>query len=417
MFANYTTDDPRHAKPLCDALRGLRRDNPEQEADEVLRADGWNTQHEVFHPKDGQYPAFYISQSSLGMVILIDGTDNLASAMSQAADYIDGVLTSGLNPRLLRTEAAAGFVAGVSRQAPFTVPQRVYMAGWSYGATIATYLYFHFRNLGIDPIDIHLVSFGAPRSAGPQFQTALSAWSTHARIFRSNDPIPLVPPRVTEAPGLTVTVGPFIAARFSLIGHANMGIELTDDGGMVPQAQPRQAVANVAGSLGAWIESWVNGEANAHSLSGYSSRLGLAIARQNPPLPVPPIAPEPVFVAPMQEVRVAEREAAVNLRRQANVQNATVPTIPNELGFSTHRAGRGIWRVLFGETIVATHTNRKGARAIARAGNVMLRQALHAAVFDQAGFTAELMAFFGKAKAGSDGIKPALNDVFPGNVP
>lgn len=413
MFADYTADDPRFAKPLCDALRGLRRDNPEQECGEILASDGWIEQHSRFEDDHDNVPKFYLSESARGLVILIDGTATLTQATSQAQDYIDGVLTRDPSPRMLRTEAVAGFIAGVSTQAPFTRPRRVFMAGWSYGATIAQYLFFYFRTLGIEAIDIKLASFGAPRPAGPAFSAGLAAWSTHTRWMNANDPIPLVPPRIHECPEVAMALGPLVAARFSLFGHSRQGINLSDQGGMTEAPLPASAAVNIPGSIGAWIDSWVNNQANDHSLSRYSARLGLAIARQFPPPLQQAIAGERMVVAPQAQAVAAQRQAVVNLRRQAAIQNATVPTVPPPLGFAANRAKGGIWNITFANTIVAWHTNRKGARAIARAGNVLLRQALHATVFDQAAFTEEIIRFFGSAKAGEEGIKPPLNDVFP----
>jgi hypothetical protein len=230
-----------------------------------------------------------------------------------------------------------------------------------------------------------------------------------ARYMTPGDPIPLIPPRVVDAPSLIATLNPLTILRYGGYVHSHGAVVVHLDGHRTDEILPPNAQANSTLSLASWLLA-IGGEANnQHSLALYNASLTAAI--QLTPGPNQQHAPEAPREHSQQENRKdftrAQRATINAINAAGHAQNATEGVVPNNVLFEPIRIGR-IWYVKFAGEIVLTAPIEKRARHIARAGNDFLRSLPKQALVDPSTMLEQFNLFFLASVDPSAGFQPKI---------
>jgi hypothetical protein len=286
--------------------------------------------------------------------------------------------------------------------------------GYSAGGAVATAMMFE-EALRQSVVKRKLVTFGAPRPGGPAVRDAL-ATAAIRRYMNDDDPIPLVPPRIQEAPLIVALLSPLIWNAYSNTTHTIGGVEITSTPSLSPAELPSKASVDAIGSLSNWFFSEEGDPTNPHAIATYVSRLTTFLAPQPPgPAPVVPGAPaEKPQTTKRKEVTKAQQRVITAIANQQHAQFNVPEVIPDSVLFTPVKQGR-VWAVSFGDKFVAQGVNEKTCRHLCRAGNDFLRSLPKQGIVD---LTSLLQQFEQYAAASTDptsGFAPQIQTTLPLN--
>src|SRR6185369_6216305 len=103
-------------------------------------------------------------------------------------------------------------------------PENLDVVGYSAGGVVGTYLVKRLK-LNNTQKKLRLITFGSPRAVNAD---NLGVWANvpRTRWMNDNDPIPLVPPRVEDAPILLPLLGLITALRYASYVHSSGGLSI-----------------------------------------------------------------------------------------------------------------------------------------------------------------------------------------------
>lgn len=377
-------------------LRNLRSLNPKQNIDEVMAVQLPGGFGSIFRPPTFATPAYWVGGNNDRRVVLIDGVSNLeqATGLINGYDHGTGPLgTIGFNPWL---EAASLLVARDAISGFLRAPEHLDLVGYSAGGAIAMDVKTRLL-IGGSVIKSRVITFGSPRPGSTAYAQRLSG-SSIARWMCDNDPIPLVPPRITDVPLLLLLQAARTMVRWGSFVQPHGGISLDAAGNATPSILPFLASVDSGAALASWFLGQENSANNPHALTSYQARLNLAVLASHSPSTQnkregPTEAPGDTSRGHTTQ---RQREVMDLISNAGKTQNASFSVVPDQVLFQAVRIDR-IWAVEFGGKIICWAPIEKRARHIARAGNDFLRSLPKQAIVDPVALTDQLTAFLAAA--------------------
>jgi len=370
----------------------LRNPNPQGSIDPFLRQELVNGFQSVYYPPTGLTVGAYYGGDNNRKVLLLDGaltTVQAANLISGYAAYLGLQVINGDN--LWFRENMNAYLA-MMQGGHLQVPEYLDIVGYSAGGAAATCIAWKLKMLG-SLLKLRVFSYGAPRPGGPYIRDRLER-TPIARYMTFNDPIPLVPPRIQDAPTLTATVPISVSLSWSNMVHTQGGIVLYEDGSTENALLPPEAIVNPGTSLSAWFFQTAGAENNPHAMSRYVNYLEAANARFDTPREkLREVAPEENVEALQRKEINKQRDRVVTaVALQQRDQANTIVNQPAFVLFKPVRFGR-IWAVVLGDKIVAQGVREDTCRHICRAGNDFLRSLPRQGLVDPLSLLEQVEAF------------------------
>lgn len=390
----------------------MRLGTPQVNIDRYFSEDTGLPVRSWFSPATDLLPAYYAGVSGGTTIVLIDGSSTLA----QMAGYWNACLgdraTTSRDPVNNYLVGAAGTINDKLRLEAIPYQPRTIIAGWSLGGAVAIQLTAKLIGDGAET-QPQSITFGAPRSGGISLSSTIGA-NYSARWMNDDDPVPLFPLPLADAPAMLLIYGLSQTTRLSNYVHVAGGINLAAGGqynsAMLPSIASVAPVANGA--------NWLFGQdvpgSQGHKIGDYTARLYLAkTASERAGLRDAPVARhEPVAPLASREGNQQAARAASVIFATGAVQNSQPVVIPVERQFKAVRVGR-LWFVQWNGTVVACGPTKKRARAFANAGNRVLDVMQRQAVVNPLALSSTLEEYMAIAVDPTTGFTPTMNTVFP----
>jgi len=364
-----------------------------------------------FYQGEATFPAFFWAQSFGNAVLWIDGTLTLEQAAGQVAGYIGAPADSWVEPLSANLRTAAAIIIARIVVDFGAFPGQVFVGGWSWGGAIAQMLPIVAEAAGFPDAVWGITTFGSPRVGGPQLGAEIRRKAEGIRWMNSNDPIPLVPPRLSEFPPIAVLFGLRGMTRSEYFLHPFGGIAMFPDGSFQSSNVPPQGIVQFGAGLAQWLLASDNDEANSHSLLAYRRNIIACLAAPQRAHGVNPPAPER---AQQNAARGVSRQAAGfvhNIEVLGQQQGGEPVILPKDHIFTWQKLG-GIFIVSFGDLTVTTCNTKKRARNLANAGNNFLERVQGQAVVDPGAMVEQFTNYFAAAVDAGQ-FKPPMNTQFP----
>jgi len=256
-------------------LRQMRSAGPKFNIDarlQPLLRDGFNSN---YYPPTADFPGWYWGGNNSRQVVYFDGVTTVGQSAGLMAGYSAGPDPVTPVQRNTWLNNWTNYVITLRSQGHAQDPEYLDLVGYSAGGAVAVWFadwLVRRRSL----MRRKVITFGGPRSGTPLMRERLSR-STVTRWMTDADPIPLIPPRLTDCPALIAIQSPLTAARWGNYVHQAGGIELDQAGTMTPATLPSLASMDVIGSLASWYFQEIEDPTNPHALNTYEQRLQLAL--------------------------------------------------------------------------------------------------------------------------------------------
>jgi hypothetical protein len=397
---------------MAGGVRLLRSERPEADIVAYVRPRVPNPSRIIYRAVTDTTPAMcYVGDSLIGFCF-VDGISNLA----HATNIMDGY--AGINLPLVNGPTSNAFFISSARFVWERMlqlgnpPPIVYGGGWSWGGASLYLLPLVKRSDELPLLTYRLHTFGMPRPGSERQCQAVDPLVDHCRWMNDDDPIPLVPPRVSDFPAILPAFGIIPAIRASEFVQPRHGINLRSNGVWTPAELPTAAQPNFVPSLIRWWLAWNEGDRLPHAISEYIGRLNAALLLATPREHIVFGRREPADVPGAREVNQREREFLAQIRAMEHNQNIQRFAIPPRMRFKAQRVGR-VWYTVFNETIIATPGTKRSAKRLARQGNAFLDSLQTLAVVDPDAFNQALHDYLKAAADAGSGFSPLLQTVQP----
>jgi len=388
-------------------LQQMRALNPKANMDAILSRELTNGFQSAYYPPTSSQLGVYIGGDNTRKIMYIDGIVSNVQAAQLMSGY---VFHAGLGtiPNLnLWIEANKNYYLGLMSAGHMSATEYFDFVGYSAGGAVATGLNYELQRLG-DVRKRKVITFGAPRPGGPGVRDAM-AMSAIARWMTPDDPIPLVPPRLQDAPQLAVVIPPLTFVSYSNMVHTQGGIEVDSAGNTSEATLPSAASVNAAASLADWLTSEDGDPTNPHAMSRYVAYLTAAnAAAVTPRQKIQKLAPaEDKGEDKRKDVNRQRDRIVTALSKQQHEQNSVIVNHPATVLFYPLRQGR-VWAVGFGNAIVCQGVREDTCRHLCRAGNDFLRSLPKQAVVDPISLAAQFESFLAFATSPDSEWQPKL---------
>lgn len=358
---------------LADIIASLREPNQSDAIQAKLVAEMGPLSVYGYFPISGEIPAFVVGCNQTTGLVCVDGMSTLAQATGLAAGYAGGLLDSITDPVNQYIVDRANDLITAIGFAKFQKRANNIIAGWSLGGALAEQVSAVYRSQQ-DGTFTHYVTFGSPRIGGPSQNAAISR-AAGMRWMNDQDPVPLIPPHLSESFLYTATLSARQALRISHIGQPAGGYQITAAGTGSAQEIPTGSTWGGTISIAAWALGQDSDGQNQHAIILYQRRLAAMAAADARD------ANRSIQTAPTESVSdlsrraYSEANARVNRAyRSAGQQQTSVPQeLPPSRSMRAYKIGSE-WVVYFGDNLIAVGPEKKRARALARVGNDFLRR-------------------------------------------
>lgn len=385
----------------------LRSPQPQVVMDAILRQELTNGFQSVYFPPTANTVGVYYGGDNTRKIMYLDGVVTSAQAAALVGGYAQALglqIITNMNT-WIRDNASTYFAMMTGNH--LQTPEYLDFVGYSAGGAIAECLAFELRRQG-NLQRKKIITFGAPRPGGPGVRDGLRSLPV-ARYMTPADPIPLVPPRVQDAPQLVAMLPVSVALSWSNMVHPSGGIVVWENGDTSEAIVPPESSMTTGTSLANWYFSIDNDPNNPHAISNYVANLR---------------ASQTVFAEPREKRRPVgpAEEPEVERRREVNrnrdriankvavaqrEQNATIVNFPTIALFKPVRFGR-IWAVVLGDKIVCQGVREDSCRALCRAGNDFLRRLPKQGLVDPIALQDQIQNFLAFATAPESDWVPKL---------
>lgn len=254
----------------------------------------------------------------------------------------------------------------------------------------------------------NLQTFGSPKFGGAgEYNGFLPGDS--AAWFLSDDPVPAIPPPLGFWTRIWAGLSVWSANHMQLFRPWPGGVQIDLNGNIRAVESPTQLQGDPVGAIENWIAATSQGTQTSHTLLTYQSRIDAAVPPASPPgppireLPAPNVTP----LIPVTQIRQAITAAVETQFTNGAIQNAQPVVIPPEQAFSHVKIGL-VYYTTFGGVPISAAPHKKGARALARTGNLFLRTMQNKGFFDTTTFQSQLQAYFELATEAGNGFAPLM---------
>jgi hypothetical protein len=392
---------------LLDLVDRLYDEGAQQSLITRCQIAGVNVHESVYFAATASRPAWFWCVTDDGHSLFVGGgTENYEQGKALLDSYTNtnraplGSVNNYLATIANEIVNATGF-------ADFLTSPTMVFGGHSLGGALALVVAAICR-ISRPEADISCTTFGAPRSGGIGWR-ALNQLSEVKRWMNDNDPVPLVPPTISQCPPLAVVYSAEELRVFADQQHIVGGEEIHPDGSTDAVILPSVASISPTTDLASWLVSLVRNVASPHQTAEYKKRLALIPVLANVPGGrVDANAPAEVF----PPVRNADIQREIRNVRQGIVvigeaQGQGPVLIPPEQLFRAVKIGQ-VWYTAFGTRIIAIGPRRRRAGLLAQAGNAFLRRLQRQSQVDPFTLEQTFEAYLRAASDPTSGIKPTL---------
>jgi hypothetical protein len=407
MLLDGVSWDPDLANFLLICVEKLYVGQAKTILDAYMVQNGFQPTESAFSPATNSFPAAYMALDANHGLFIGGGTENYEQGRALMEGYTRQIGSGGLgNVNSFLATMANGLLNQTIFQNLIRMPTVVY-AGHSLGGALAVVL-AAIGNRVSPQGEQTCITFGAPRSGGIAFDR-----QTHVphitRWMNSDDPVPLVPPTVSQCPPLALVTTLDHLRDFADQRHLEGGQQLNPDGTLTETILPTVASISPTTDLAAWLVSLYRGTTSPHQTPEYRRRL--ALIPRLPNLPGRIVFQEaPAEVAPPIRPAELNREVAV-VRQNVNVigeaQSAGPVILPPLQIFRAVKIGK-TWYTVFGNTVFAIGPRRRKAGLLAQAGNAFLRRLQRQSQVDPISLENAWDAYLIAAADPASGIRPTL---------
>jgi len=376
----------------------LRSTFPQSAMDQVLRQELTNGFQSVYFPPTNNTVGVYYGGDNTRKIMYLDGVVNTTQSAGLISGYSAYLGLQVINSSNTWIRSNLNTYFDMMNGNHLQTPEYCDFVGYSAGGAIAECMAFNLA-LTRSTLKRKVFTYGAPRPGGANVRDTLSTTPV-VRYMTPADPIPLVPPRLQDAPALVALLPISIALSWSNMVHPHGGVVVTASGVTDNAVLPDQAAIDAIGSLANWYFSVDGDPNNPHALSNYVAYLIRAAELRDRPV-------EKIIPQARQEVAAVERRANINAERDRVVQkiatsqraqNAIIANEPAVVLFKPTRIGK-IWAVVFGEKIVCQGVREDTCRHLCRAGNDFLRSLPKQGLVDVISLSEQLTNFLVYATA------------------
>jgi len=388
-------------------LQQMRALNPQANIDAVLSRELTNGFASHFYPATDSTVAVYVGGDRGRMVAYFDGINSAAQGAQLVSGYskFGGLqIIPGPNEWIRTNLDYYVDKVGPGRTG---LTQYLDLCGYSAGGAVATDVAWKLMQTG-NLQKKKVITFGAPAPGGPNVRDTVSMLPI-ARYMTRNDPIPLVPPRLQDAPQFAAIVPAGVIISWSNMVHTQGGVVINSDGTTEPAILPPDAAMTPGTALADWMFGLESTGGNPHALTNYitylqASQTQYVTPRQKSRELAPAQQPEDSKKAHVNR----QRDKVVNAVRDAqHLQNSVIVNQPVIVLFRPVRNGR-LWTVEFGDKIVCQGVREDTCRHLCRAGNDFLRSLPKQGLVDPITLAAQFESFLAFATAPESDWLPKL---------
>ncbi len=355
-------------------------------------------------------PPVYYGVSGQYTLILVSCVQTLNMGVNLMNGYATPAFIAGAKENGWAKDAAQ-WILGQARDRHMPTTDKMVLAGYSGGGMIAQSIAQAFAG-AMDGPTIRLSTFGSPREAQASICNNLRQQDV-VRWMNDTDPIPLLPPHVSQLPNFSPLLPYALAQDYVSYVHCKNGVNINAAGQLRSSELPRGAILAPTLSLGAFLLGQVTAEPGAHSIFEYRARLDRGV--QATPGPETPPAPTPIETDDGFSRGEWGSDAAAGARAifvQGEAQSAVGTVIPPEQLPYLKKEGR-IWNLYWGNTWIATGPKKKRALHLKRVMVDMLRSMQIQGVMSPAAFADQFSAYTNLATRLGTGFTPIMQDKFP----
>lgn len=284
-----------------------------------------------------------------------------------------------------------------------------YLAGYSAGGVILDSLSRLIRTAYPGPPPVYLLGVGAPKLP-INIPSVISRGGSAVNLMCDDDPVPLVPPSISDYQRVMGGLSVFQGQRITSFGAWDEGTNIDPTGSFAGGSTPARLPAPALDAIGSWLAQQANGQLTTHSIQVYLSRLTLALlgSRRVPvtvPVAPPTHTPAPVTVPEIRAALVATQQT---IFRDGQRQNQQPVVIPAAQLWTVQRSGK-IYRVFFGGIQIATAPRKHRALALKNEGNALIRRLQAEAIVNVDALSQAMAAYLLLASSPGTGFSPQLN--------
>jgi pimeloyl-ACP methyl ester carboxylesterase len=413
-FFDRPAGDVGLALALAQLVQLVENTASQNAIDTAVQALGNGMPLSVLNRDSTAYPNLYFASVGNYSLLLLGCVKSAGMGVQLMAGYSP---LSNLPPRAIQNawgSAAVGFIQTYLRDNVRLFPPNWILAGHSGGGLVCQ-CYAYMLSTAPNPTSAHVFTFGSPRAGGRTFANAGQGVATSTvRYMGDTDPVPLIPPSLSDALGWAALLGPADLTFFSEWVHTDGGRMIDSQGKLSDNVLPVNAALTPVASLGNFLYSADTVAGNAHTIQEYIDRLTLAQPSPQQPNDMgPKLAPmENRVRPPRRQVNVAQAQAQAAIFQEGRDQNVAPVIIPAASEFQAVRQGR-IWAIQFQGQFIAYAPSKKRARHLARAGNDFIRSLQHQGIVDSIAMTQQFASYITQASDPAGGFQPVMNTVFP----
>jgi len=389
-------------------IQQMRSLNPQANIDAVLSQELTNGFVSHFYPATASTVGVYVGGDRGRMVVYFDGIASAAQGAQLIAGYskFNGLqFIPGPNTWI---DTNLNYYLGLIGPGRTGLTQYLDLVGYSAGGAVATDVAWKLQTTG-NLQKKKLITFGAPAPGGPNVRDTLSMLPI-ARYMTRADPIPLVPPRLQDAPQFAAIVPAPVIISWSNMVHTQGGVVINSDGTTEAAVLPPDAAMTPGTSLADWMFGLESTGGNPHAMTNYITYLMASQTQYvTPRQKSRPLAPAQNDDEAKKSNVNRQRDKIVNAVRDAqHLQNSVIVNQPIIVLFRPVRIGR-LWAVEFGDKIVCQGVREDTCRHLCRAGNDFLRSLPKQGLVDPITLAAQFESFLAFATAPESDWLPKLN--------
>lgn len=399
---------------LCARILQAVTDGNIHAADQLLRQADPTVTITRSGPSIDTMPAFLFAAAARNDYAFVAGAQNLGLAQRTLTGWAgplrDTLVLSGWN--LFAAQVGDTIRAQMIAEGAHSNVKQLYV-GHSLGGMVAQWMANRTRqdDPGMVPT---IVTFGAPKLS----QVSLASANRNAiniRWMNAQDPIPLLPPALSDLPSLVTLALPLQVREFGLYTHWKGGLKINPDGTFTDSILPDISLVNGITSLAAFILSY-DGKSTlpVHGMQDYVNAIDAArLLAQKPSDPFRQVGTveEPETSSRLQVTQAEARVVSTYVALQQQ-QNRPVLSVPPVQLFTMVRAGR-LYLITFGNQTVAVTPVRKTARSLCRQFNVALRHLQATALVEPDTLLSQMDAYLQAATTPGSGFSPTMNTTLP----
>ena len=281
-------------------------------------------------------------------MIVIDGATTLRHVSNLIGGYDNAASVGRTADQLWLSDFADAIIASMSSR--LVTPEYFDIVGYSADARP---IFLKDKFVASESnIKTKVLTFGSPRAGADPMRSRLLR-SPITRWMVDADPIPLIPPRVTDCPVLIMLQTLLTITRWGLYVHTQGGISLAQNGNTTAAVLPPVAEMNASTSLADWYFRQENDPNNPHSMTTYMNYLDAAIRAlpRKSQQDVDDGPAEAVARLTRKQINTDQQRTRAAIYNAGHNQNAVPLVIPEITLFHVFRSS-GVWCVALGERIV-----------------------------------------------------------------